>query len=732
MEDYGKLARESQNPPMSLTFDAIVVGAGPGGAAAAYWLARAGAAVALLDRAGFPRDKPCGDGLTPGAVAQLRAIGLDEPHGRPYNEVRVHGAEKGDPPLGIWRAGGERHPEGGRVLPRRDLDERLRRHAVAAGAQWFPRLTVTELLTRDGAPTGLLGRDPERTWQLEAPLLIVATGANRSLLPMLGLPAGERPTALALRGYVETTAQLAPALRIFLDPELLPGYGWLFPTGDYSANLGVGVTLPGAPPEGRRRLRAALARLHGRLALEGASLSGQLQSYPLRTDFPALPTHAHGVLLVGETAGLVDPLTGEGIELALASGRLAAEVAAEALAAGAPTAPRLAAYSEGLRARYETFFREAGELLVRLDNPTVLRALLALSKEDPQVVGAIHTAILERRPGEGITRLSAALARSGRAAARTLFALNVYSPWIERCRAHLVERVSQDAPHPAVVALVGRGKMLRALLVFLGCRAAGGEPGQVLSGAAGIELVHAASLVHDDMIDQAEQRRGLPALHRQLGPARALVCGDYLIAKAFRLLAESRQDSPAARVVDAFVVGAESGVRACAGQFQDTGQWGPEELTEAQYYRLIGDKTASIISGALCAGATLAEGGPELLADLARYGECVGLAFQIRDDLLDLEALAQGEAVDQKLSLPLIHAFQHADEAGRAAISAFLAGEAGAGEAVVRLLEAHGSLDYASAAARTLVAEATALAARIPRVGDDLAAFAAYTIERAL
>ena len=231
-------------------------------------------------------------------------------------------------------------------------------------------------------------------------------------------------------------------------------------------------------------------------------------------------------------------------------------------------------------------------------------------------------------------------------------------------------------------------------------------------------------------MDDAPQRRGLPALHTALGTAQAIVCGDYLIAKSFRLLAESRNQTAAARVIEAFIIGAESGIRTCAGQFQDVGEWSDETLNEEQYDQLIVRKTAAPIAGALMAGAALAGGTESLLTVLSRYGECVGRAFQIRDDVLDLTDVSNGHALDHKPMLPLIHAYQHGDDRARALIRQFLNNqEVSVGEAA-ELLRQNGSINYANQVAGALVEKALVLAATLPHVQGELEAFARYVLVR--
>ena len=715
--------------------DVVVVGTGPSGSAAAYWLARSGADVLLVDKAHFPRNKPCGDGLTPRAVDMLESMGLADfvlKRGRTFTGVRIFAHDR-RPSLVNLRAGNDEQPRRGVVIPRRDLDDALRQQAVSAGARFLPGFTALVPYRRRGRLAGLQGRYDKRPLTIEAQLIVVATGANRRLVQALGLSGEDRLRALALRAYLAGLQGLDDYLEIYLDRELLPGYAWVFPTGDGTANVGVGIKLNSTTTvEGSRQLRAAFDRLLCSSRLAGGQLLGRPQGFPLRTDFPAIPMYASGVLVVGEAAGLVNPLTGEGIALALESGKLAAEVASEALLSGDLSSDQLRRYDDLLRERYARYFEDARELMARLAHPKVLEAVIRYSQTDNRVREALTIAILDERPRDGIVLLGEVLrSDDGHSSARPLFMINAYWPLLDRCRAYMLTQVRLDTPSPSVLEIIGRGKMLRALLVFLGCQAAGGDPTQVLAGAAGIELVHAASLIHDDIMDNADTRRGLPALYRTLGTSQAIVCGDYLIAKAFRLMAETRTTNPAAQVVEAFIIGAESGIRTCSGQFQDVGSWTEETLDEETYNQLIANKTAAAIAGALMAGAVLAGGERSLLEALSRYGEYVGRAFQIRDDVLDLVNVSvNGCSMDRRPTLSLIHAFQHSDDCGRELIRRFLDGQEVAGSEMAKLLQATGSLAYAEAVAGSLVEEAIQLARAVPQIYEVLEAFARYVVTR--
>ena len=715
--------------------DVVVVGAGPGGSAAGYWLARAGVNVLLVDKAHFPRSKPCGDGLTPRAVAMLERMGLAEVmagQGQAFMGVRIF-APDGRCSAFSLPSGDDKRPRRGLVIRRRDLDDALRKQAVEAGARFLPGFHALSLYYRHGQLAGVEGRCGNHLLTIKARLVILATGAIRTLAQTLGLSSYDRPSGLALRAYLADVQGLDEHLEIYLEQELLPGYAWIFPTGKGMANVGVGIRLDGVTTaNGGHRLRTAFDRFvhSGRLA--GARLLGRPQGFPLRTDFTSFATFASGVLVVGEAAGLVNPLTGEGIALALESGKLAAEVASEVLLSDDLSSDRLRRYDDVLRERYAGYFEDARELMARLAHPKVLEAVIQHSRTDDRVREALTTAIVDERPHDGISLLGEMLCSdNGHSPAGPLFTINSYRPLLDRCRSYMLAQVRLDTPSPSVLGMIGRGKMLRALLVFLGCQAAGGDPVQVLTGAAGIELVHAASLIHDDIMDNAQTRRGLPALHLTLGVPQAMVCGDYFIAKAFRLLAESRITRPAAQVVEAFIIGAESGIRACAGQFRDVGLWTEEMFNEETYNWLIANKTAAVTAGALMAGAALAGGDGSLLEMLARYGECVGRGFQIRDDVLEFANVStNGCSMDRRPTLPLIHAFQHSDSRGRELIRRFLDGQEVASSEIIGLLQATGSLAYAETFAGSLVEEAIQLAEAIPQVREVLQAFARYTVVR--
>ena len=414
--------------------DVVVVGAGPGGSTAAYWLARAGVDVLLVDKAHFPRSKPCGDGLTPRAVAMLERMGLTEVmagQGRAFAGVHVF-APDGRCSAFSLPSGDDRRPRRGLVIRRHELDDALRKQAVETGARFLPGFHALSPYYQRGQLAGLKGRCGNRPLAINTKLVILATGAIRTLAQALGLSSGDRPSGLALRAYFADVQGLDEHLEIYLERELLPGYAWVFPTGKGMANVGVGIRLDGVTTAfGGCRLRTAFDRFVRSDRLAGARLLGRPQGFPLRTDFPSFPAFAAGVLVVGEAAGLVNPLTGEGIALALESGQLAAKVACEALRSGDFSSDCLRRYDEVLRERYAGYFTSARELLVRLSHPQVLEAVIRHSLTDVRIGQALTTAILDEQPHRSIALLGSVLrSDDGRSSVEPLFTLGAYWPWL--------------------------------------------------------------------------------------------------------------------------------------------------------------------------------------------------------------------------------------------------------------------------------------------------------------
>jgi geranylgeranyl pyrophosphate synthase len=239
--------------------------------------------------------------------------------------------------------------------------------------------------------------------------------------------------------------------------------------------------------------------------------------------------------------------------------------------------------------------------------------------------------------------------------------------------------------------------MLRAFLVFAACAAVNGDPNDVQMAAEGIELLHGASLFHDDIMDNASERRGIAALHEQVGVGRALVIGDDLMLRAFSALAEARTRHPAEVVLQGMEVLNQLARKCCRGQFEElcSTRW----ISEEQYFAIIEGKTAAPFVAAGFLGVLLGGGNQAQLAQIKIYAREMGIAFQINDDLLDLlgEPIAIGKPVGNSLTqgrpiLPLIYLWQESSEAVRSKLS-LVGPSACSRDELAFLLEQHGILE---------------------------------------
>ena len=315
--------------------DVLVVGAGPAGSAAAAWAARGGADVVLADAAVFPRDKTCGDGLTPRAIGELQRLGLEDwLRAHTVNQgLRAHGF--GQTLLLPWPGGNL--PEWGSAVARTDLDDHLRTVAIKSGALAVDGARAVDVRLEAGRVAAVVFRAAGGDlYEIACRRLVVADGVRSPLGKMLGREwHRETVYGVAGRSYIDSEMSDDPWISSHLelrgeDGAILSGYGWIFPLGTGEVNIGVG-TLATA----RRPADVAIKPLMSYYAderREDFKLSGELRA-PTSALLP-MGGAVSGVAgpnwaLIGDAAACVNPLNGEGIDYGLESGRIVAEVMSE-------------------------------------------------------------------------------------------------------------------------------------------------------------------------------------------------------------------------------------------------------------------------------------------------------------------------------------------------------------------------------------------------------------------
>jgi geranylgeranyl reductase family protein len=313
----------------TISAEVVVVGAGPSGSAAAVWAARAGHEVLVIDAAEFPRDKACGDGLTPRAVVELQRLGLgDWLDGR----IRHHGLRLAGFGARVevpW--GSPSLPPVSSAVPRTELDDRIRKAAEDAGAGMLLGCKCVDVERDSGGRVSQLVLDDGR--RVSCRWLIVADGARSPLGRVLGRQWHQDTVyGVAARGYLASPRSSEPWISTDLElrsvqGQVLPGYGWIFPLGNGEVNIGVGALATARRPADVA-LRP-LIRRYAELKAPGWGFDGA----PRAVSSALLPMGAavSGVaganwMLVGDAAACVNPLNGEGIDYGLETGRLAAEM----------------------------------------------------------------------------------------------------------------------------------------------------------------------------------------------------------------------------------------------------------------------------------------------------------------------------------------------------------------------------------------------------------------------
>ena len=368
--------------PEAFRTEVLVVGGGPAGSAAGYWLAGHGHDVTIVERKTFPRNKTCGDALTPRAVFQLAEMGLTKPLSRFH---RYSG----------WRATGMGHememewpshsiyPQHGYVVRRRELDQMVADNAVAAGATLLTGHEAIQPIVERGFVRGAtVAVDGGATVEIHAKYVVVADGANSRFGRALGtFRTREWPYGTAIRTYWETPRHAEPWIESALDVKdrngnPMPGYGWVFPVGDGTVNVGVGLlsTFRDFKSVNTTHLLDEYAhQIADRWEIDPAAPTVKATSGRIPMGGSVGPNAGPSFLVVGDAAGSVNPFNGDGIDYAYETGRVAAQVLHEALVTNDPTV--LQQYPRHIDNEYGEYFKVARLFARVIGRPTLMREL---------------------------------------------------------------------------------------------------------------------------------------------------------------------------------------------------------------------------------------------------------------------------------------------------------------------------------------------------------------------
>lgn len=415
--------------------DVIVVGAGPAGSASAHYLAKNGVDVLVLEKATFPRDKICGDGLTPRAVAELirMAFPIREEDGwvRNYG-IRAYGAgheiEVPWPDLASM-------PNYGTARKRETFDEELMRHAQKTGARLREGVTVIGPVVHEpsGRVIGVRARNTADgskgdEFQISARFVIDAGGVAARMAIAMGREKDmQRPMGVAVRTYFESplanTDMMESQLELWSgkanESELLPGYGWMFAVGDGLVNVGLGSLSSTAKPTGvdyKKVFNTWIANTPPEWELTPENQRGPVRGAALPMAFNRKPHYERGLALVGDSGGMVSPFNGEGIAYALAAGRIVADYISQALAR--PTLGEqdrvMGEYPKELRDELGGYYTLGRVFASLIEKPEIMHICVKYGLPRPtlmQLVMKLLSDSYDRRDGDWMDKLITSLTK---------------------------------------------------------------------------------------------------------------------------------------------------------------------------------------------------------------------------------------------------------------------------------------------------------------------------------
>ncbi len=373
--------------------DVIIIGAGPSGSSCAFWLAKSGWDVVVLEKKQFPREKTCGDGLTPRSVKQLEDMGLT-------NSLREHHSYEGLRAVAFGKQLELRWPKGdglgtvGYCVTRYDLDQLVANQAVKHGAELRQKVTAETIIFDEDTDKaiGVVAVDAYGNKQeIYSKLIIVADGANSRIGRSIGIERDKNyPLGLAIRGYFYSPRHNDSFIESHLDirdldGSVMPGYGWIFPLGDGRVNVGAGLLNTSNRWKGyntNKLMDAFVSQIGPSWELSTDASIAAPTGGKLPMGFSLGPRVGNGWIAVGDASGSINPFNGEGIAYGYETGRLASGVVDEALrlydeVSESQLISILKKYDQILESNYRDYYRVASIFVEAISHPKLLKFLIS-------------------------------------------------------------------------------------------------------------------------------------------------------------------------------------------------------------------------------------------------------------------------------------------------------------------------------------------------------------------
>ncbi len=383
-----------------MDYDTIIVGAGPSGSSCATFLGRRGVKTLLLDKASFPREKTCGDGITGKSVRLIRELGLGSRIESEQHQ-KISGLITSSPSGAVLNM---KTTEDGKMMyvSKRDIFDNILFQEAKKACDAIENFEVTDLILENGKVAGVRGAGKDKKEkEFGAKVVVGADGANSLVARKLGLGRFETDKSMvSIRAYYEGAETTNDHIEFHFLKELLPGYFWIFPAGNNEANVGIAV-IAGDVAKRKLNLKNKLEEIinDSRFSprFRNAKRISEIKGWNLPTGAQKRRRAGDGFLLVGDAASLIDPFTGEGIGNALTSGKLAADVICDALKKGDFSYNALKSYEDKINDALGDEFRYSYNLQKFGSNAILFNAMVEELSRNEKTMNVAMSSFIDQQ-----------------------------------------------------------------------------------------------------------------------------------------------------------------------------------------------------------------------------------------------------------------------------------------------------------------------------------------------
>lgn len=383
-----------------MTNSIIIVGAGPAGTSTAIFLAKKGIKALLLEKEKFPRSKICGDYINYTSIELFREMGVYDEilKQNPFSINGVFITSPSNIELKTRLVNSD-----GLMIEREKLDYILAQYAVKLGVELVEKFLVTEPIVENNQVVGVRGQYKGKTEEIRSNIVVAADGTNSIIAKKLSnKKLKSRYMAIAIRTYYENVENLENLIEVHYEKTILPAYGWIFPTGKTSANVGVGIRydhyLKMNKPVKEIFNDFVKNNPHAQKKLNSAKMTAPLKIWPLSYDSHISEKYRDGILFTGDAASLIDPMTGQGIPNALLSGKLAAQSCIKALEKNDFTFNTLKSYENHYDKLIKPNFQAAFFLAYLMGNSSVVNYIIKKAKQNKELARILTECICGNIP----------------------------------------------------------------------------------------------------------------------------------------------------------------------------------------------------------------------------------------------------------------------------------------------------------------------------------------------